>query len=363
MAEAPFCTAEGLFDRDDPNTLGLEPVRGEHRILYRASVDGYRFCHHPNLVEFEGELLAMWSNGREGEDQPGQRVLISRSRDGESWSDPVPLMEPASVNATHIAAGFHVAPDVLVAYFTVPVSGVHNLFHPNTALYATTSTDGLTWAEPRRVTSGFFIEGPTRLPDGRLLLGGETVGKAWTSHKARMRLLFTDDADGLDGWREGRIRLSNPRDFGYTEPNFFLRADGTLVAGFRNYTGHLFAGESHDNGETWTDPVTTNFADSTARFCFGALPDGSTYLVSNPGPERGSRRLLTIALSSDGRTFDRAWLLNSALTVPRFEGHAKVPGWQYAHALVRDGALHVIYSMNKEDVGLTRIPIEQFAAS
>jgi len=359
MTEAPFCAAEGLFDRADTETLGLKTIPGEHRLLYQATADSYRFCHHPNLVEFKGELLAMWSNGREGEDEAGQRVLVSRSSDGENWSQPVPLVEPASENETYVAAGFHVAGDRLVAYFTAPVPGTHNLFHPDTALHAMASDDGLAWSDPVHITSGFYIEGPKRLPCGRLLLGGETVGEAWKSHRARMRLLFTDEADGLSGWREAEIPLPNPRDFGYTEPNPFVRADGTVVMAFRNYTGHLFASESADNGETWCAPAGTNFPDSTSRFCVGALPSGAIYLINNPGPERMDRRLFTIAVSEDGKTFDRTWLLSSEPIEPRFEGHAKLAGWQYPHALVQDGLLYVIYSISKEDIGLTRIAVDQ----
>ncbi|MEO2045299.1 MAG: exo-alpha-sialidase [Pirellulales bacterium] len=350
-SKAPFRIASRIFQPGDDN-LGLEKAPGQDVILYRATDDGYKFCHHPNLVVFRDKLFCMWSNGIVGEDLPGQRILISTSSDGLTWTEPTMLTDHQRGKGICVAAGFHVFEETLVAYCTA--TGGTN-FHQDTALLARTSCDGQSWSEPHKVTGGFFLAGPRRLPRGRLLLSGDRVGSQRTAD--RMLLLYSDQPNGLGGWREARIDLRNPKDFGYTEPCHFLRKDETVVMAFRNYSGHLFASVSSDSGESWTTPVETGFPDSTARFSTGQLPDGTTYLINNPGPTQFDRSRLTIALSENGTTFDRALLLRGESTKKRYEGQHKIDGWQYPHAVCWNGHFYVAYSINKEDIGVTRIAL------
>jgi hypothetical protein len=64
-----------------------------------------------------------------------------------------------------------------------------------------------------------------------------------------------------------------------------------------------------------------------------------------------------LATSRDGQTFDRAWLVRGEPTHMSFEGRHKLDGWQYPNALVVGDHLLVAYSANKEDVGVTKIPL------
>jgi hypothetical protein len=348
--EAPFRVVEGLFDSGAPG-LGLETVPGEQVTIWRGAEESHRFSHHPNLVVWRGALHLIWSNGLVHEDSPGQRILYSRSDDGLEWSTPRTLADDRDGEGICVATGWVATESELVALYTV--TGGEN-FHPETALHAITSRNGREWSEPRRITSGFFIESPRRLPDGRLLIAGEHVGEA--RETKRMRLLHTEQPDGLGGWQGARIAFEDIEAFVYTEPGFFSRPDGTLVASFRTQTGHLHASLSSDAGRTWTNPVSTDFPDATARFYAGNLPDGAAVLINNP-LQRGDRSLLTIAISRDGVTFDRAWLIRGEPTGMSHTGRHKLDGWQYPNALVWGDHLLVAYSVNKEDVGLTRIPL------
>jgi hypothetical protein len=349
--------AEGLFDSEDAKTLGLKAINGKHALLYRATDAGYKFCHHPNFVLFNDRLYCMWSNGLVHEDAPGQRILHSSTSDGDSWTDPKVLTDHDQGRGICVAAGFLVVDDLLIAYYTV--TGGEN-FHPETALWARTSRDGRTWSEPRRVTAGFFIEGPRRFGNGPLLFAGEFVGSARKTK--RMRLLFTDEAGGLDGWQAIPIAPGRLSDFGYTEPSLYQRPNETVVSTFRNNTGGLFASESDDHGRTWSNPGRTNFPDSTARTSAGNLPDGTAYLINNPLPKQFDRSLLTIALSEDGALFDRAYIIRGEPTKRRYDGRSKLDGWQYPNAIVWKKKLFVAYSINKEDVAVTQIPLEALVA-
>ena len=336
------------FSRDD---LGLAAIRSEQAILYRASKDTEKFCHHPNAVVFDNQLLVMWSTGMVDEDASGQRVVYSASTDGLTWTDPVPLAEPTPANVL-VAAGFVVAGDQLVAFYT-KTPGEN--FDEQTALYARTSGDGRVWSKSRRITDGFFIQAPARLPSGRLILAGEHVGDR--RERARMQLLYTDQADGLGGWREAAIEVNDLQPFGYTEPSPFLRHDGSLAMAFRNDSGSLWMSTSADDGASWTPPRPTTYPDSTARFATGNLPNGAAYVINNASQTQWDRSRLTLSLSRDGTTFDRAYLLRGEPTSRRFEGRSKLDGWQYPHAIAWKEHLYVFYSINKEDVGVTRVAL------
>ncbi|MFT5466712.1 MAG: hypothetical protein ACI8UO_001812 [Verrucomicrobiales bacterium] len=370
-AEPPFGVADGLFDPSNAQTLGLSTVLGEHAEIHLATEEsGFRFSHHPSLVIFKDRLYCSWSSGRAHEDRPDQRVLISSSADGKTWAQSETLAEPLKGSAdSYIASGFHVDQDTLVAYYTIRHDyPEHNLYNPKNGLFARTSTDGLNWGEPKKVVSGgFFIEGPQRLPNGRLMLGGEHAGENWKSHQARMRLLFSDTSNGIAGWKDAGIdpAAAEPKGlkvFGYTEPCPFVREDGVIVCPFRNESGFLYGSVSRDNGETWSVPQQTNFPDSMARFNTGRLPDGRFYLINNPGPGKMNRGTLAIALSEDGVLFDRAWIIRNEPTTQRFSGKGKKDGWQYPNSLVWNDSLFVVYSVNKEDVWLTRIRLDALSA-
>ena len=172
----------------------------------------------------------------------------------------------------------------------------------------------------------------------------------------RMRLLYTDQADGLAGWQEAKIAMKNFKVFAYTEPSFFQQDENTLVMSFRNRSGFLFASTSSDFGESWSTPVKTNFRDTRARFSAGNLPDGTAFIINNPGPHH--RRFLTIALSRDHKTFDRAFLIYGKRTRTRYRGRGKSLGWQYPNVLFWKDQLFVTYSINKEDLGISRIALK-----
>ena len=170
------------------------------------------------------------------------------------------------------------------------------------------------------------------------------------------RLMYTDSPDGVTGWQDGKVPRTDA--FQFPEPNWFRRPDGSVVTLFRtkNDSDRLYAADSSDDGESWSEPVETSFLDSTARFSTGSLPDGSVYIISNPGAHL-VRIPLTIALSKDGVTFDRAFVIRGEATTQRWEGLHKLAGWQYPTSLVWGDYLYVAYSINKEDVGITRIEL------
>ena len=92
----------------DPKTLRAKlPV--ERVELYRPE-HAWTYSHHASSTFYKGRFYAIWSNGREHEDYPGQRVLIASAEDFAHWTAPEPLVGPLQGRHSELvltAAGFH----------------------------------------------------------------------------------------------------------------------------------------------------------------------------------------------------------------------------------------------------------------
>ncbi|MCH7686435.1 MAG: exo-alpha-sialidase, partial [Planctomycetes bacterium] len=140
-----------------------KPVE-RYRVIFKATQDGYKFCHHSNLVVFQDRLHAMWSNGEVHEDSNGQRILGCSTADGVNWTEPVVIAAdpdgPKGPRAA-VAAGFHVHGGTLTAFYTSIIG--EKQIDPRSTLYAITTRDGKNWGRPRKIATGFYIDGPRRM--------------------------------------------------------------------------------------------------------------------------------------------------------------------------------------------------------
>lgn len=149
------------------------------------------------------------------------------------------------------------------------------------------------------------------------------------------------------------------------EPSWFYRQDSAIVMIFRDQhsTFKKLASISRDQGATWTTPVLVNTPDSRAKQSAGNLPNGTAFMVNNPSGNK-ARIPLVITLSKDGFVFDRAFLVRSGgkdLQPQRFPGKYKRAGYSHPKSVLWGDFLYIGYATNKEDVELTRIPIDVLA--
>ena len=352
----PIQVVDDLYSFKPPGQVipSLPKIPSKRHVIYRATDASYKFCHHPCLMHFQNRLYCMWSNGKVHEDEKGQRLLISQSTTGRNWEVPR-TMFTGMEDKIFVACGLFIFGGKLTAFFTI--TGGEN-FHPDTALYYSQLSDGQHWSVPVRITSGFFINPPVSLTPNRLLLGGEVVTDDQRAVR-RAKILIHDGKDLNDGWQEVFLEEGDLSRIGYCEPNFIVRERDVLML-LRNYTGTLLAATSYNAGEVWTAVSKTVIPDSTARFATGQLPDGQRYLINNALYARFDRRALILSLSSNhGKTLNRAFVLRDEPTVKRFDGKHKTDGWQYPHAHVWKRRLFVVHSVNKEDVEISIIRLQQ----
>ncbi len=345
----------------------------EISVLYRPE-QTWTYSHHASIAFFRGEFYAMWSNGRVNEDDVGQRILFSKSADGKCWSDPQPLYESPADGSTLTAAGWYAHDGILNAYAgRYRYHGVTNangsrpegdLHHDGTTLLCKTTSDGVSWSEPIDLHVPIIPnQGPQKLSNGRLLICGNVT------------MPYTDDLSGLAKWKVGGLApcpVSGLQDdsegfwihqkmrgdeYGICEGSYFEMKDRIRML-FRNARGKwLLSAESTDFGETWSAPSQTEFTDNNSKFYCMRLSDGRYAIISNPD-QKGPRCPLAISLSDDGERFSKRDLIATEPIPRRHEGMYKGGIYGYPHAIEREGMLYVICSVNKEDIYLFRIPVE-----
>jgi hypothetical protein len=224
--------------------------------------------------------------------------------------------------------------------------------------------DGVRWSGPWPVrgqdgkpVEGIIEQDPHRLPDGTVLTAFHLRPGLF------VRPFRTNDPLGVRGWVPGALRLL-PND-GKTsrelEPSIFLSGTCAVMV-FRDMASSFYqlAARSCDGGSHWSDAELTDMPDSGAKQSAGNLPDGTAFLVNVPRLDR-LRIPLSLTLSRDGRLFDRAYRLRGEqdLQPMRHEGLYKRRGYHYPKSVVWKDHLYVAYTTNKEDVEVTRVPLQR----
>ncbi|MGD0390073.1 MAG: exo-alpha-sialidase [Tepidisphaeraceae bacterium] len=324
---------------------GVRRPKVESVFISRPGTE-WTYSHHPHLGFFKGQFYAIWSNGRESEDHPGQRVLISTAQDFAHWTQPRPLVDTvkdaAGVEQVLTAVGLYLYDGRLAAY--VASFGPHK---ENQLVETLTTTDGQTWSKPHDLGMPLCPNhGPQPTASGRLIICGNT-SYPWS-----------DDPSGLGGWHmvgiDPQSVQGNP-----CEGSFFQTDDGVIHMLLRNGTTQiphrLWLTESRDDGLTWSAPVPTEFSDAYSKFHFGRLPDGRFYYVGNP---LWRRTPLVLSLSRDGVHFDQHFILAEAhRDLPRGSDEYGFPA--YPHSIVHDGRLYVIVSRDKNKIEVLRVALSE----
>ena len=129
-----------------------------------------------------------------------------------------------------------------------------------------------------------------------------------------------------------------------------------VTAIIRGGGGVAWVSTSEDYGRSWSTASPSNLPMPRAKAYIGKLSTGQFYLLSN----LGNRDTLVISVSDPGeQTLSRMWRIrNGKSTPPRFPGHAKGKQWSYPYGYEHNGKLFVVYSIGKEDCGLSILPIE-----
>lgn len=348
----------------------LRPAIGvESRQVLRANrtrpelADGYgwTYNHAPNLAYWNGRFYFHYLSNPVGEHiAPGQ-TLVASSIDGRYWGKPQVVFPPYELpeggpSMMHQRMGFYVAPNgrflVLGFHGRAPNPfGAGGIGRVVREAHADGTYGPIHFI--RYNTAHGWSEGNTTLPFYKrsndpgfieaceALLADKLITQQWW-----------DEDRSDDGFYalQGRIQAFS----------FYHRKDGKVVGLWK----WSLAALSSDEGESWSTPVevSTILMDG-AKIWGQRTKDGRYALVHNPINDTWRRYPLATVTGDDGILFDEKLLVNGEVPPRRFQGRYKDWGQQYVRGIVEGNGdppgsdMWVVYSMNKEDMWISRIPV------
>jgi hypothetical protein len=355
---------QGRLDEKLPDG-GLPPAIGVANIqVFRACRQepditdgkGWTYNHHVDIACWSGRLYVAWDNGQRDEDTWPAREVFSTSVDGLSWSAPAELFPMGISNPLRMY--FFRAPNghmlVIAARRIVrgkmtkdPTAGgvvVREILSDHTLgpVY------GLIQSGPAEGAPPFYAEASDK-----------SFVQACGQLLADRTYLEQQDFGALLKDRRMKPYDGAPADFGKAFC-FFHRKDGMLVGiGKKGWVV-----SSADDGASWSGPIQLqNFHAGTAKEWIERTSDDRYAWAHDPFP--AARFPLVVLSGDDGVTFGDMRVVHGEVPRQRYAGADKNIGPQYVRGLSHwnddgsrhDDAMWLAYSVNKEDIWVSRIPV------
>jgi hypothetical protein len=351
---------QSLINMDLPDG-GLPPIPGVHNLqLLRTTRDrpdlaesgGWTYAHHQDLAAWRGRLYAAWAMNPKDEDYPPYKVLYSTSSDGQQWTQPAELF-PQEVSWALRFYFYRASNGRMLAMcasragklamLVREITGEHQLGKVYTLIYPQPELPPPFTEDP----DPGFIEACMDAIRNKPLLEQSDLG----SFLEERRMKWHDLTPPYGGFYP----------FGKAFC-FYHRADGKLVGVCKMG----FTTLSSDEGETWSEPVLPPTLLTGAGKVWGQRTANGQYaLVYNPDGENFLRYPLVLVQGEDGHIFKDMRVVHGENPRMRYPGMYKDIGPQYTRGLAEwsnDGsfdteAIWLIYSVHKEDIWLSRIPL------
>ncbi len=360
----------------------LRPALGVHTYqvlranrLHPEQADdfGWTYNHAPMLAYWNDRFYLEYLSNPIGEHVPPGHTLLTTSQDGFHWEKPVvvfPVIDlragvyqgyplpPESQAIMHQRMGFYVAPGnrllVLGFYACAP-----------TTLDGVNDGTGLGRVVREVYKDGTF--GPIYFLRYNRHAGWNETNSPFPFYKnskeegfvAACDTLLSDKLITLQWWEEDR----SPDGFYAVEGNkalSFYHLPGGQVVGLWKFSK---AGISDDEGKTWVTGDVHSLVMSGAKIWGQQTSDGRYALVYNPSPDGEHRWPLAVVTGEDGINFDNLLTVCGEVPPRRYQGTYKDFGQNYVRGIVEgngpapDEGLWVVYSMNKEDIWVSRVSV------
>lgn len=321
-----------------------------HSTIHRPSEEGYQFLHGAAIVAHKGVMYANWANSPVNENGPHETLQGRRSTDnGITWS-----------KLEVIGAGFEGAERhshgvlfvhqgelwTICARFGVGTPGRRFTGLQAEAFVLDEQTDQ--WKSRGIVMHNCWpYDEPVRMADGNFITGGQD--------KDGLPVVAISHGDDLTRWDSVLIPYERRLQPSYAETTVWAE-DDHVTAVIRGGAGAAWVSTSDDCGRTWTKARASNLPMPRAKAYLGKLSTGQRYLISN----LKNRDTLVVSVSRPGEnTLSGMWRIRHGKSdAPRFPGRAKSKQWSYPYGYEHDGKLYIVYSVGKEECGLTTVPIE-----
>jgi len=359
----------------------LTPVLGVHNIqVMRASREfpetadgmGWTYNHAPMLAYWNGRFYLEYLTNPVGEHIPPSQSMLTTSADGYHWDKPVSVfpvyripdgtVKPGvrgvarNLDAVmHQRMGFYVSGQnrlLCLGYYGMVLSGDDS---PNDG-----HGIGRVVREIRKDGSFgplFFI---------RYNKGWNEKNSRFPFYKSSSDTGFVNACDELlarplmmQQWVEEADRDDPliPLKSQYKALSFYHLPDGRVVGWWK----HALSALTTDEGVSWSTPRRApGFVNGNAKIWGQRTSDGRFITVYNPSEFRWP---LALSVSDDGLDYKNLLLVHGEITPMRYGGAYKSYGPQYVRGIQEGngnppgGKAWVTYSMNKEDIWVSSIPV------
>ncbi|HAK80254.1 MAG TPA: six-hairpin glycosidase [Runella sp.] len=359
----------------------LSPAVGVHNIqVFRADRENksgtaldWTYNHAPMLVYWDNTFYLHYLSNPVGEHVPPGATLITSSKDGYQWTTPTVLFPTYRIpdgwtkqGYAGVAKNLDAVMHQRMGFFVSKKNRLLTLAYYGIALDA--KDDPNDGKGIGRVVREIYADG--RFGPIYFIRHNATWDK---SKSAYPFYTASNDAGFVEACNE---LLANPlmqqqwleeadRDDPLVPLKRELKAFSYYHLPNGNVVGlwkHALTSVSKDNGKTWLyAPLRApGFVNSNAKIWGQRTSDGRYATVYNPAEFRWP---LAVSVSKDGLTYDNLLLVNGEITSMRYGGNYKSYGPQYVRGMEEgngtppDKNLWVTYSMNKEDIWVSKIPV------
>jgi hypothetical protein len=349
---------------------GIPPLPGVHNLqLFRstrdlpdqAEGDGWTYAHHQDLAAWQGRLYAAWAMTPLHEDLPPYKVMYATSGDGLVWSKPADLF-PRSIAWAARFYFYRSGNGRMLAFCTGKIPMVTDVTEAikNVLLVREISSD-------HELGEVYTLIGPASdMAPSFETARNQGLLAAFREAKQNNLLLEQSDYGNYLGDRKMEWHDITPKYKGFYPFGkafcFYHRADGKIVGVCKMG----FTTLSSDGGKSWSEPVLPPTLKTGAAKVWGQkTPDDRFILVYNPDDVQYRRYPLILVQGEDGREFHDMRVIHGEYPIMRYPGRYKDFGAQYVRGLtewsndssIYQEAVWLIYSVHKEDIWISRIPL------
>ena len=322
----------------------------EHQTLHDARTHDYKFLHGAAIIERHGTFFANWANSPTNENLQFETLQGRRSIDGgRTWGD-VEMIGPGFDGPERHSHGVFMKHQGRLWTFAARFGkGTKGRRFPGLcaeAFVLNEQTDK--WDSQGIVmTNCWPYDEPVRMANGNFITGGQD--------KDGLPVVAVSHGDDVTKWDSVLIPYDRRLQPSFAETTVWSEGD-RVIAVIRGGGGVAWISTSDDFGRTWSKAGPSNLPMPRAKAYLGRLSTGQLYLISN----FKNRDTLVVSVGRPGEdSLSSMWRIRHGRSEPpRFPGRAKSKQWSYPYGYEHDGKLHVVYSVGKEDCGLTSVPVK-----
>jgi hypothetical protein len=338
-----------------------------------AGGSNWTYNHAPMLAYWNNTFYLEYLSNPVGEHVGAGQTFLQTSKDGYKWNAPVIVFPPYKVpDGTTKVGRTEVAKDLFA------------VMHQRIGFYTSKSK--------RLLALGFYglVMGPHDDPNdgngiGRVVREILANGKFGAIYFIRYNHAFNEKNTSYPFYKTSKDRdfvaacdelLATPllmqqwvEEADRNDPLIPLKKDYKAFSYYHLPNGkviglwkYALTSQSNDEGKTWQyNPLRApGFVNANAKIWGQKMSDGKYATVYNPSEFRWP---LAVSISDDGLNYKNLLLVNGEISSLRYGGAYKSYGPQYVRGIQEmdgtppGGNMWVTYSMNKEDMWVSNIPV------